>query len=83
MQGTANDVMTSQPFDKELKTVHQETNTDHLDPAEFCRLLLSRRHLIRENTVGAAASAVVDPVSGQRYRVDVDRLDRFLERTAG
>ena len=83
MPGRANDVMTNQRFDNEFKTIHPEINTDVLDPAEFCRLLLSRRHLIRENTTGAAASAVVDPISGKRYRVDVDRLDRFLQRAAG
>jgi hypothetical protein len=75
--------MTNQPFDKEVKTVHNEINTDQLDPADFCRLLLSRQHLIRDNAMGAAASAVVDPASGKRYRVDVDRLNRFLERAAG
>lgn len=68
---------------KDQTETREERSTDHLDPAEFCRLLLSRRHLIRDNKTGATADAVVDPISGKRYQVDLDRLNRFIERAAG
>jgi hypothetical protein len=61
----------------------QETNTCSLDPAEFCRLLLSRRRLVRANEISASANVVVDPLTGKRYHVDAGRLDRFLERLTG
>ena len=61
----------------------QEKDADLLDPAEFCRLLLSRKHLIRDNRTGASAMALVDPVSGKRYQVDGDGFDQFIERAAG
>lgn len=61
----------------------QENDSDHLDPAEFCRLLLSRKHLIRENRTGTSAMSLLDPISGKRYKVDGDRLDRFIQRVAG
>lgn len=68
---------------KEQRATCEERSTDHLDPAEFCRLVLSRRHLVRDNRMGATADAVIDPISGKRYQVDLDRLHRFFERAAG
>lgn len=68
---------------KEQQATGEERSTHHLDPAEFCRLLLSRRHLIRDNKTGASADAVIDPAAGKRYQVDLDRLNRFIERAAG
>ena len=75
---TRNDLLS-----KEYRATCEERSTDHLDPAEFCRLLLSRRHLIRDNKTGATADAVIDLISGKRYQVDLDRLNRFIERAAG
>ena len=54
-----------------------------LDPAEFCRLLLSRKHLIRDDRTGGSAMGLIDPISGERFKVDGSRLDRFIERIAG
>ena len=61
----------------------QKTGAEVLDPAEFCRLILSRKHLLRDNRTGSSAMALIDPISGERYQVDGDRLDQFIERIAG
>ena len=59
------------------------TNTYSLDPSEFCRMLLSRRHLVRANEMSASANVVIDADTGKRYHVDAGRFDRFLEHLAG
>src|SRR5215469_6045354 len=42
---------------------NREGDSDSLDPAAFCELLLSRRRLLRTDW----ANVVVDPATGKRY----------------
>jgi hypothetical protein len=75
------------PYDKQMRKDQiandQQENVQLLDPIEFCRLLLSRRHLVRRDRTNAGARTVVDRVSGKRYQVDAGHLDRFIESLAG
>lgn len=68
---------------KESLAINQLTDTDSVDPAQFCRLLLSRQHLVRAPEISASANVVIDAVTGKRYRVDARRFDQFLEHLAG
>jgi hypothetical protein len=75
--------MAIKSLSKEDLIKNQETDAYSLDPAQFCRLLLSRRHLVRAHEISASANVVIDSVTGNRYHVDASRFDQFLEQLAG
>jgi hypothetical protein len=45
-----------------------------VSPAEFCRLLLSRRRFVRSDVHGANLKGLFDPATGMRFFVEADRL---------
>ena len=51
-----------------------------LDPEEFCRLLLSRRRLVRYDTLGSPACRLLDEISGEEFNVEEADLDRYVEK---
>jgi hypothetical protein len=53
---------------------------DELDAAEFCRLLLSRSRLVRVDQPGGNTRLLFDSTSGKTYRIDVSKLDQYVEK---
>jgi hypothetical protein len=51
-----------------------------LEPAEFCRLLLSRRQLVRCQSAGSGMLGLLDPRTDEVFQVNVATLDRYTER---
>lgn len=51
-----------------------------LEPAEFCRLLLSRRRLVRYDTLSSPACRLLDEASGEVFNVEEAKLDQYAER---
>ena len=58
---------------------NQDTSTEFLEPAEFCRLLLSRKRLVRVDSTGGDVRILLDRSTGKRYQIDERRLDQFVE----
>ncbi|HVV71405.1 MAG TPA: hypothetical protein VHI52_07895 [Verrucomicrobiae bacterium] len=55
-------------------------NEDELEAAEFCKLLLSRSSLVRIDQPGGNTRLLFDPTTGKTYRIDVSKLDHYVER---
>lgn len=51
-----------------------------LEPEEFCRLLLSRRRLVRYDKFGTHACRLLDETSGELFNVEESKLDRYVEK---
>ena len=58
---------------------NQGTTTEFLEPAEFCRLLLSRKRLVRVDSTGGQVRILLDRSTGKRYQIDGGQLDQFVE----
>lgn len=58
---------------------NQDASTEFLEPAEFCRLLLSRKRLVRVDSTGDQVRILLDRSTGKRYQIDQRRLDQFVE----
>jgi hypothetical protein len=56
------------------------TNEDELEAAEFCKLLLSRSSLVRIDQPGGNTRLLFDSASGKTYRIDVSKLDQYVEK---
>jgi hypothetical protein len=54
-----------------------------LEPAEFCRLLLSRRQLVRFNGIAAGVLGLLDPITDEVFQVHAAALERYAERLVG
>ena len=55
-------------------------NEDELEAAEFCKLLLSRSRLVRIDQPGGDTRLLFDSTSGKTYRIDVSKLDQYVEK---
>lgn len=51
-----------------------------LEPEEFCRLLLSRRRLVRYDTLGSPDCRLLDETNGELFNVEESKLDRYVEK---
>jgi hypothetical protein len=51
-----------------------------LEAAEFCKLLLSRSRLVRIDQPGGDTRLLFDSNSGKTYRIDVSKLDQYVEK---
>ncbi len=49
-----------------------------VDPAEFCRLLVSHRKLVRANEQAADVQGILDLETGQRFLIERERLFRSV-----
>jgi hypothetical protein len=58
----------------------RQGNEDELEAAEFCKLLLSRSRLVRIDRPGGNTRQLFDSTSGKTYRIDVSKLDHYVER---
>ena len=58
----------------------RSANEDELEAAEFCKLLLSRSSLVRIDQPGGTTRLLFDPSSGRTYRIDVSKLDQYVEK---
>src|SRR5262249_8123910 len=56
----------------------REENAASLDPAEFCQLLLSRKHLSRISQPTDSTNVIVDTTTGKRYEVEAGLLNRYI-----
>jgi hypothetical protein len=55
-------------------TLTPQGNSRHVDRDEFCMLLTCRRKLIRANDRRAGVWGLLDPLTGERFLIEEERL---------
>lgn len=53
-----------------------------LEPDEFCKLLLSRRRLVRFDKKSTTACRLIDESTGEVFDVEEAELDKYIEKEA-
>jgi hypothetical protein len=54
-----------------------------VDPAEFCKVLLSRRHVVRFDAPDGSMRGLLDVTTRELFQVDQELLDQFVVTQAG
>lgn len=62
-----------------VRKAHDEKPRRLLEPKEFCKMLLSRRRLVRCDKMGTDACRLLDETSGELFDVAVATLDEYVE----
>ena len=60
--------------EKRRHTLKRKTGCRFVSPAEFCRLLVSNRHLIRSNDASAEMRGLLDPATGEWFLTEEEKL---------
>jgi len=67
---------------KDDRKKNDESRQGFLEPSEFCRLLLSRRQLVRFQSVEGVLG-LLDPLTEEKYQVEETTLDGYAEQQVG
>lgn len=57
-----------------------ENPSQFIEPEEFCKLLLSRRRIVRCDKLGTKACRLLDETSGEVFDVEEATLDKYVEK---